>query len=296
MDLINIKTFLRVVEAGSFSRAADDLGYAQSTVTAQIQALEKEIGHSLFERIGRKNYLTDVGMEFLQYANDIQYILQKASAIGQQSDDVHISLRVGVLESLLFSTTLKLIPMFKKRYKNAHIYLKVGHAAELVEMLKQNLLDMVYISDTLNTDPALECCYKKKELMVFLSGANHECAKQSKVPMETVMEYPFIVTEPTGHCYNSLLALAAAAGKNLVYDIMVNDIGAIAVLLTDNKSVSFLPECSLERYGSMYNLTKLDVDIPEQVYFSQVLIRKSKWMSPAMEHYISIIRKLHPET
>ena len=77
MDLNYIKTFLQVVATGNFAKAAEQLQYAQSTVTAQIHAIEQELGVPLFERVGRKNYLTPTGEEFLRYATELQNILQK---------------------------------------------------------------------------------------------------------------------------------------------------------------------------------------------------------------------------
>lgn len=295
MDLNNIKTFVCVAEAGNVSKAAEMLKYAQSTVTSQIHALEKEIGRPLFERIGRRNYLTDAGQEFLQYANDILYIMQKTASIGQQADDVHTTLRVGLLESLLFNNVLDLIPSFKARYQNMHLSLKVAPTADTLELLRQNMLDVAYVSDALNTDPSLECCYRKRERMIFVAGLTHPCAGKKKIPLSTVLNYPFLVTEPSGHCYNTLLNLAATAGLPLSYSVMVNDIGAIVELLTDNNSVSFLPESSLGRYQDRFVLTELDVDIPEQVYFSQILVRKNRWISPVMAHFISLISQTAPE-
>ena len=61
MELRNIITFLKVVEMKNFSKAAEKLGYSQSTITIQIQQLEKELGTQLFERIGKGVTLTEQG-------------------------------------------------------------------------------------------------------------------------------------------------------------------------------------------------------------------------------------------
>ena len=71
MELRHLFTFIAVVEAGSFTRAASHLDYAQSSVTAQIQSLEAELGTPLFNRLGNKIVLTEAGQRFLQYAQDI---------------------------------------------------------------------------------------------------------------------------------------------------------------------------------------------------------------------------------
>ena len=291
MDLTNIRTFLRVVEVGSFAKAAEELNYAQSTVTSQIQALEKEIGNSLFERIGRKNHLTPVGMEFLQYATDIQNTLQKVSAIGQHEDNADVTLRVGVLESLLFNNILPSVAVFKNRYKNSRIYIKEGHASELIEMLRQNDLDIIYISDNINTDPSLECLMQKTEQMVFVANKNHPLTGKKAIKITELLDYPFVVTEPAGRCYHTLLGLVAGQGKALSYSVMVNDIGAISVLLRDKNSLSFLPRAAVNGSLGTSDVAVLDVSVPPQIYYSQILVRKSMWRAPALEYFVSVVEQ-----
>ena len=71
MDFRNLITFIQVAELGSFTRAAEKLGYSQPTVSLQIKQLEKEIGVQLFERIGHTVSLTDAGRSALAYAQHI---------------------------------------------------------------------------------------------------------------------------------------------------------------------------------------------------------------------------------
>ena len=58
MDIKSIRTFVRVAELKSFTKAANEMNYVQSTVTMQIKQLEKELGYPLFDRIGKKVSLT----------------------------------------------------------------------------------------------------------------------------------------------------------------------------------------------------------------------------------------------
>ena len=294
MDLSYIRTFLHVAEVGNFTHAAEDLQYAQSTVTSQIQALEKELGFPLFERMGRKCYLTDAGRDFLTYANDIQYILQKAANIRTQSGNTPFSLRIGMLESLLFSTMIDLVPLFKENYPEAELFLRIGTAAELTEMLKQNLLDMVYLSSGLNVDSTLTCLYKQEERMVFVTSSRHPLATKAALSLQEIFTYPLITTESSGYCCQTLQSLAANAELELHPSITINDIDAISLLLRDDQSFSFLPECSVSKHLQNTSLTTLDVDIPIPTYYSQVLLRKSQWISPPMEHLISLIATLTP--
>ena len=295
MDLSYIKTFLHVAEVGTLTKAAEDLQYAQSTVTSQIQALEKELGYPLLERVGRKCYLTDAGRDFLAYANDIQYILQKARSIQKQSEDAVFSLRIGVIESLLFSTMIDLVPLFKEKYTHAELFLRIGTAAELTELLRQNQLDMVYLSSGLNADSALTCLYRQEERMVFVTSSRHPLAQREGLSLPEIFTYPLIATEPSGYCRHALHDLAASAGIEMRPSITINDLDAISLLLRDERSFSFLPECSVSRHLQNSDLAILNTDFPAPVYYSQVLLRKSQWVAPPMEYLVSLISHLDSE-
>lgn len=293
MDLNYIKTFLQVVAAGNFAKAAEQLQYAQSTVTAQIHAIEQELGVPLFERVGRKNYLTPTGEEFLKYATDLQNLLQRISGVGHQGSTTEFSLRIGILQSLLFGTFLDAIPVIREKYPNAVISIKVCNTQELLELLRHNALDMIFVSGPLNSDPSLACLYTKKTQMVFLSGYNHQLAVQRKISLEEVFKHPFVLTEPSGQTYSTFYSLVAITNQTVVCPIMVNDISAIAALLRNNLFLAFLPRTAISRFLHTDDLVVLDVDIPPQVYYSQILVRKSTWISPAMSDIVSLINKLN---
>ena len=124
MDIRNVKTFVRVAELKSFTKAAEKLNYVQSTVTAQIKQLEKELGYSLFDRIGKRISLTIMGERFLKIAYELLLVSEKAEQLNSDSSDIKGVLRVGVSESLLISVFKDLIPEFKAKFKNIDLRIR----------------------------------------------------------------------------------------------------------------------------------------------------------------------------
>ena len=271
------------------------MNYAQSTVTMQIQRLEQELGFPLFERIGRKNYLTAAGQAFLPHATEMLHIMQKVSTLGQDVQDMRGTLRIGVLESLMFGTTLEILPSLRNQYPNVDVLLKIGQASELLALLKQNQLDVIYISNTPVSDSSVCCCYRRKELLVFIAGPEHPLVGQKKIPMQELMSYPFIVAEPSGRCYGRLHEIAAEWDIELRHSVIVDDIRAITMLLHDGQSISFLPRYSLLDKIESGELVQLDADILPQTYYSQLIYHKNKWISPYMQTFIDLIREARPE-
>ena len=295
MDTQSLNTFVLIAHLGSFTQAAEELHYAQSTVTMQMQRLEKELGFPLFERIGRKTQLTAEGKEFLSYAERFLDLSEGAKRIGRDAKSMRGTLRIGLLESLLFAKMLPILSEFRREFPNLEINLKIGQASELRSLIKQNQLDVLYVSGAANTDPALVSQYRHEEELVFAVDPAHPLALQKNVEISNVFSYPFIVTEPTGYCYGRLCEIAAEQKQALYHSVVLDSIIAICTLLSDRQSVAFLPKYSLAERLAAGELTILDVNCPKQIYYSQLLCAKDKWLSPFIEALIEKIRNTYPE-
>ena len=121
MDLRTLQTFLKAADLESFTKAAAELNYVQSTVTTQIQQLERELGFPLFDRIGKRIFLTPLGKEFRPYAENILSMLQQSYSLDCSPQDMQGTLRFGVLESLLFARMVHLLPRYQELFHNIDI-------------------------------------------------------------------------------------------------------------------------------------------------------------------------------
>lgn len=294
MDIRNIRTFVRVAELKNFTKAAEEMNYVQSTVTMQIQLLEKELGFPLFDRVGKKISLTDMGREFLNYAYEILHIIEKAESISNNNTDIKGSLRIGISESLLFSAFNDILPKLKKEYKNLNLSVKTGHTFELVDQLKQNQLDMLYISKSLNTDPDIKCYYQKQENLVFVCENSHELAKRKKISLQELLSYEFLVTEKEGICFSLLREIAAKNNLNLFSTIEIDSVAALIELVKKGMGFAFLPLYAVKKQTEKGELTVIDVDYPVQTYFSQILCHKNRWLSPFAKGFIRLIEEERP--
>lgn len=101
MGLRHLQTFGAVAELLSFTRAAERLGYAQSSITGQVRALEEELGEPLFERLGKRVALTAAGRRLLPYAEKMLGLAGEARAAAAAQDGrPRGTLTIGASESL----------------------------------------------------------------------------------------------------------------------------------------------------------------------------------------------------
>ncbi len=294
MELRNIKTFILAAELKNFTKVAEQLNYSQPTVTLQIQQLEQELGFPLFDRIGKSVSLTAFGEEFLSSAYEMEKIMQKSSTIGKDFADILSTLKIGVLESLLFSSVLELLPEFKQRFINLDLQFKMGQGTELIKLLKQNLLDMVYVSGHQNTDSELKTVYKRKENLVFVAGNEHPLKSRKAIPPKELFSHSFIVTERSGFCFQRLNALASDIGCSVRASIEVDSTVAIADLLKNNQNLAFLPEYSVKSALDSGRIIKLNVETEPLFYHSQILVHSKRWVSPFMQGFIDAVNKIKP--
>ena len=121
MELRNLITFIHVAELGSFTKAAEQLGYSQSTISFQIKQLEDELGCLLFERINHTITLTERGHELVSYAHQVRALTDdfKESLTKEEEckGHIHIVTPDSVCEDMIYSRYID----FHNKYPNISI-------------------------------------------------------------------------------------------------------------------------------------------------------------------------------
>ena len=184
-----------------------------------------------------------------------------------------------------------MLSTFKNKFPNVDINIKIGQAAELKDLLKQNKLDIIYISDDDAVDPALNCCLKKEEELVFTASVSHPLASVKNVSAKMIFDYSFIVTEPAGYCYRQLNKISTSNECFLHHNVIIDSVAAIKSLLLKSDYIAFLPKYSLSDAFERKELAIISTSLPSEYYYSQVLCTKNKWLSPLITELISEIQK-----
>ena len=145
MDLRQLKTFRMVATTGSFTQAAQALNYAQSSVTAQIQALETDLGIQLFHRLPRKVILTEAGQRLLRSADPLLDMAEQArSAVVGEADSTG-SLVLGAPDTLC---TYRLPVVFRElraRCPGVRIVFRPAPVHHLRRLVSDGTLDIAFV-------------------------------------------------------------------------------------------------------------------------------------------------------
>ncbi|MDR3521606.1 MAG: LysR family transcriptional regulator [Acidocella sp.] len=245
MSIRDLKTFLAIAKAGSFVAAARTVYRTQSAVTAQMQALEDQLGVILFDRSTRPPTLTDEGRGFVAKA---QNVVAEYERLFSEPQDEHLrgNLRLGVVPSVITGLTPRVLVMLRDRYPGLRVELAMGLSAELVERVRRNLLDVALVSDPLEKGFSLQWSPFLREPLVLVAPI--DAPAQS---VEDLLEkYPFI--RYTRHAWvGQLIEKQLKQQKLRVRETMVLDtLEAIIAMVHAGMGVSIVPMRLIEPAGS----------------------------------------------
>ena len=291
MELRNLITFIHVAELGSFTRAAEQLGYSQSTISFQIKQLEDELDCLLFERINHTISLTDRGRELVSYAHRVRELTDnfKESRAKEEGccGHVHIVTPDSVCEEIIYSHYVD----FHSKYPGISVKFTTADTTDMFDMLDHNEADAIITLDSHSYRK--DCVIAKEEplSMHFVTSARSRFAGMKGLKMADIAAEPFILTEH-GQGYRRVFDKELAK-KSLditpVLEIGRTDI--ITRILTESDMISYLPDFVTKDFIRSGELCYLDVCDMQTDIWKQLIYHKNKWMSKSLKAFIEYVKE-----
>jgi DNA-binding transcriptional LysR family regulator len=226
MDLKTLKTFQMIVNYGSFIRVAEEMNYAQSTVTMQIKKLESDLGVQLFER-GKKIRLTEAGRLFHEQSLQIiKHMEQLQSNISDLQLGEAGNIRLGVTEPTASYRLPAILERFLSHFPKIRISVDIANTPTLSERLLKGDIDIALCSaPELGSALYFEPLFKEK--FVVLMPENHPLAQKAVIAPDDIREYRLLITSAT--CpYRRKLEMVLQDSGNISLDTM--EIGSMTAL------------------------------------------------------------------
>ena len=193
MDLNQLKTFVTLLKNRSFTKTAEELGYAQSSVSAQIQKLEQELGAKLFDRIGKKVFLTAQGEMFLQSAMGMLALAESAK---EKIGGARGRIVVGASESVCVFRLPAVVSAFRAAHPDVELKIKLIENGQVVEALSENEVDIAFTLGRPVERPAVRRLMSRREELLVLAEPNHPLASREALDISDFAGAAFIFTGP----------------------------------------------------------------------------------------------------
>ena len=291
MELRNLETFIQAAELGSFTRAAEKLGYSQPTVSLQIKQLEDELNAPLFERINHTVALTEKGREVLQYAHRISQLAGAMYTTLEEDALPTGHVRMATADSLCAWLMQSDYPQFHRQYPDITLNMISASTEDMFRMLNQNEVDLVYTLDSHIYDRRYIIATEQRVQAHFVAGeAFFHCAEMT---LEELVRQPFILTEK-GMSYRRLMdEQLARRSLELSPLLEVNNTRLICHLVEEGVGLAFLPDFVTEASVAAGKMRRLEAGGFAVELWKQLLYHRGKWVSPPIETIIDRIEKLH---
>lgn len=199
MEIHQLEYFVATAETSSFSRAAERCNVAQPSLSQQIMKLEKEIGHPLFDRLGRKIALTDVGRQLLPRANAILDELQNIK-VGIQIaiQEGYGTLTVGFIPTVAPFVLPRVIRRFSQDFPNATLEVHEGLTGELIQKIIDAELD-VGITSLPIRNKLIQTEELLTEPLLVASTQKYNIVSRASLLVKELNGFPFIALSEV-HC------------------------------------------------------------------------------------------------
>lgn len=287
MELRNLITFYKITKVKSFIKAAKELGYAQSTITTQIQLLEQELGVKLFERVGKNMNLTSNGLAFLEYTEKIINLTEEAKKAVSNTNIPEGTLKIGVVESLCTIKLPNILKNYHLKYPEVEIIIKVGTCQDLYNMLKNNTIDLALVLGEPIEDSDLNSCISSKEDMLLLASPLNRLTNKKNLTIRDIAKEPLILTENGCSYRNVFISMFYRENIQPKLSLEIGSIETIKTFVMSNLGITFLPAMSVKNELHEKKLVKLDLIDYKFNIRTQLLYHKNKWISAAMKAFIS---------
>ncbi len=284
MNLQKYLSFVKTVEYGSFTKAAEILSYTQSGISRMIADLEKEWGVILLERNKNGVKPTSDGMKLLPYAQNLCIDFDKLKMQVDELNGLQSGLiRIGTFSSVATHWLPNIIKEFQKDYPNIDYELLLGDYTEIEEWIHTGRVDCGFLR--LPTHSEFETIFLEEDKLMAIIPKNHPLKDCDKFPATALCDEPFMLLEKGAKAEISEIFERNNLTPNVKFTTW--DDYAVMSMVESGLGIAILPELILKRVP--YRIIAKELDVPAYRNIGLAL-RDKKTASLAVKRFIDYLQ------
>lgn len=289
MEMRTLQYFVSVAELLSFSAAAGKLGVSQSAVSRQVQLMEQELGLRLFDRVGRKVFLTPAGRDLLERSYEVQKGMASLTARATElAAGTQGTLRIGATPQTLESVIARIVPRFMQKHPEVRIALVEDGSANLGGALERGTIDLAI--GAMTSDMGFESLELFPLVALVAMPANHRLGRRRNVEISELAGEEMLLLRPdfmTRQLYDGACKVAhisprmllESASPHCLLALVQSGLGLAVIPSTVRLSKSDPPAVPLTQNGRALGL------------WMHVLWDPRRYTSPAALNFIAALRE-----
>lgn len=284
MDTTKYRIFLHALDLGSFSAAAESLGYTPSGISHIVDAVETEMGITMVNR-GRNGITVTSGGK--QIVDDIRRVIEQENILKQRVSDLtgllSGNVRIGAYYSIASHWLPKIISIFQNDYPKVSIDIREGGHDQLKNLINSSKVDFCLTS--YDRESANKWIPLRDDRMVIVVPDGHELLNKEKVTIDDCSRYPFIMPA-LGKDYDIVNLLEEADTRMNIKYSTIENYSAIA-MVEQGLGISMMNE--LITKGLDRRVKLIDLYPPKHISLG-ISIESMRTASPAAKKMIEYIK------
>jgi DNA-binding transcriptional LysR family regulator len=292
MELRQLATFRMLATTLNFTQTAVLLGYVQSSVTAQIQALEAELGVALFDRLNKRVVLTDAGQRLLIYAEKLLSLAEEAQTSVAEDGEPKGAVTMSAPETLCTYRLPAVWNQFRATFPHIQVHFRPLPVSELRRSVLEGRVDVAFLLEEPLQATGLVVEPLIRESLLVIAPPDHPLLQRTVVTPADLEDEPVLLTE-VGCSYRNLFKRTlAVAGVYPKTNLELNSVEAIKQCVMVGMGITVLPAVAVQLEVSQGRLVALPWNIPGFEVVTQMIWHKDKWQSPALKAFLSLSREI----
>ncbi|MCY8939311.1 LysR family transcriptional regulator [Peribacillus frigoritolerans] len=283
MNIQKYMAFIKAVEFGSFTKAAEALDYTQSGISRMINDLETEWGVFLFERGRAGISLTSDGLKLLP---QLKRICNEHEILMTQIEDLHDMhsgmIRIGTFSSVATHWLPNIIRIFKKDYPKIDFELLLGDYTEIESWIINGRVDFGFVRLPSKTE--LETTFLEQDRLLVVIPQKHPLANCEKFPINELLNSPFMLLEKGAKAEISEIFEKHHISPQVNFTTW--DDYAIMSMVENGLGISILPELILQRIPHKIIAKELEVPAFRTI---GIATREQKSLSLASKRFLEYL-------
>ncbi|MBI2584713.1 MAG: LysR family transcriptional regulator [Rhodospirillales bacterium] len=281
LTLRQLKLFEAVARLKGFSRAANEMGVTQPAVSIQIKHLEDSVGLPLFEKAGKRLFLTPAGDELLRASDAILPRLRDLElGFAEMKGEIKGSLEVAAATTANFFMP-QLLGAFQNRNPEVSPRLSVGNLQWMIERLSSKKDDLIVMSHVPDL-PGLEVRPFLEDHLVVVAPPGHPLVRETRIPISRLAHEPFLLREPGSASRLSLENVFRDLGIRVRARMELGSSEAIKQAILSELGLSIMSSYNVSHELADGRLTVLDVNgFPLKRQWNAVTFQDKRQSLPA---------------
>ncbi len=289
MELHQLRYFVAVADTGNFTRAAERSHISQPSLSQQVLNLEREVGHKLFHRLGRKAVLTEAGAAFLDRARRILFEVENAAK--ELSDHPRLGRRitVGAVQTVMPYLITPLIAELRELHPNLLIDAREDFRASLVRAVVEGELDLAVVplpvkDHRISVEPLLT------EPLLLVVGKRHAFASRSEISVQDLADETFASLGDSSSLAAQIQTFFGDQKFQPRIGFRCAQVATLKQFVAAGLSISLLPQLA-RLPDDQEGLTYLRLTGSEPTRELVVIRHLQRYQSRGAEQFISLLRQ-----